>query len=39
MGETRGAYRFWWESQKEGDHSEHLYVGGRINIRIDLREI
>jgi hypothetical protein len=29
--------RFWWESQKERDHSEYQGVDGRI--RMDLRQI
>jgi hypothetical protein len=30
---------FWWESQKERDHKEDLDAGGRINIKMVLREI
>jgi hypothetical protein len=28
MGETRNAYRIWWERQKERDHWEDQDVGG-----------
>jgi hypothetical protein len=31
--------RFWWESPKEIDHSENQGVGGKMGVRIDLREI
>jgi hypothetical protein len=30
MGEERNVYRFWWESPKEGDHSEDQGVGERM---------
>jgi hypothetical protein len=30
---------FWWESPKEGDHSEDRGVDGRNGIRMDLREM
>jgi hypothetical protein len=31
--------RFWWESPKERDHSEDQGVGGKMGVRMDLREI
>jgi hypothetical protein len=31
--------RFWWESPKERDHWEDQGVGGKMVIRMDLREI
>jgi hypothetical protein len=30
---------FWWESQKERNHYKNLDIGGRINIKMNLREI
>jgi hypothetical protein len=30
MGEERSCTRFWWESQKERDHSEDQGVGGKM---------
>jgi hypothetical protein len=30
---------FWWKSQKERDQYEDLDVGGRIILKMDLREI
>jgi hypothetical protein len=30
MGEKRNAYRYWWKSQREGDHLEDQDVGGWI---------
>jgi hypothetical protein len=31
--------RFWWESQKERDHSEDKGVGWEDGIRMNLKEI
>jgi hypothetical protein len=31
--------RFWWETPREGDHLEDQGVGGKIGVRMDLREI
>jgi hypothetical protein len=31
--------RFWWESPREGDDLEDQGVGGKMGIRMDLREI
>jgi hypothetical protein len=33
MGEKRGAYRFWWEDLREGDHLGDLSVDGRIILK------
>jgi hypothetical protein len=33
MGEGRGAYRFWWGDQREGDHLEDPGVDGRIILK------
>jgi hypothetical protein len=30
LGRRRIHIRFWWESQKEGDHQDDLNIGGRI---------
>jgi hypothetical protein len=30
MGEDRKVYRFWWENQKERDHSEDQGVDERM---------
>jgi hypothetical protein len=30
--------RFWWESQKERDHYEDLYVEERVIFKLMLRE-
>jgi hypothetical protein len=30
MGRRGMQIGFWWEGQKERDHKEDLYVGGRI---------
>jgi hypothetical protein len=35
----RNCIRFWRESPKEIDHSEDRGVYGRMEIRIDIREI
>jgi hypothetical protein len=33
MGKKMNAYRFWWESQKDGDHYEDLDVCGSIILK------
>jgi hypothetical protein len=30
MGEERKVYKVWWENLKEGDHSEHQGIDGRM---------
>jgi len=33
MGESRGAYRFWWGNLREIDHLEDQGIEGRIILR------
>jgi hypothetical protein len=39
MGRTGMRIGFWWESQKERDHQVDLDVGGRLILKLNLREI
>jgi hypothetical protein len=38
MGRRRMRIGFWWGSQKEIDHKEDVYVGGRIILKWILEE-
>jgi hypothetical protein len=38
MGESIGAYRFWWGSPKEGGHTEELGVDGMTLLKLILEE-
>jgi hypothetical protein len=39
MGEMINSYKYWSDKLKRRDDSEVLCIGGRIIIRMDLREI
>jgi hypothetical protein len=39
MGETRGAYRFWWGNLRKRDHFEDLVLDGRIIITWILNQL
>jgi hypothetical protein len=40
MGEGREKCTgFWWESPKEGDHSEDQGIDGRMGLKMEVREI
>jgi hypothetical protein len=39
MGEEKKCTGFWWESPKERDHLENRGVDGRMEIKMDLKEI
>jgi hypothetical protein len=39
MGEERVVYSVWWGNLRERDHWGDPGVDGRVNIRVDLKEV